>query len=158
MARFLILALAAITLGSAAAAQNAPKPISRADYVKLVSGRFNTMDTNHDGKISKDEFVVQQQKDLAQARANLEAKLRDAFKRLDTNKDGVLSLPEFLGSASTINTTETPDQLLQRLDSNHDGKVSAEEFLGPELAKFNKVDANHDGVVTPDEVRAANGR
>ena len=155
MTKFLILALAAVTLGSAAAAQNAPKPISRADYTKIVSNRFNTMDTNHDGKVSKDELVAQHEKELAQGKANLQAKLRDAFKRLDTNKDGALSLPEFLASAPEIKTAESPEQLLQRLDSNHDGKISADEFLAPEIAKFNRVDANHDGIVTPEEQMAA---
>jgi TolA-binding protein len=156
--RFLILSLTGLALGSAAAAQNAPKPVSRADYVKIVNTRFSTMDTNHDGNISKDELAAQQQRDLAQARARIEQQLRDAFKRLDTNKDGALSLPEFLASTPAIKTNETPDQVLRLLDSNHDGKVSPEELRAPELAKFNKVDANHDGIVTPEEMKAAGGK
>jgi Ca2+-binding EF-hand superfamily protein len=132
--------------------------VSRADYVKIVNTRFSTMDTNHDGNISRDELAAQQQRDLAQARARIEQQLRDAFKRLDTNKDGALSLPEFLASTPAIKTNETPDQVLRLLDSNHDGKVSPEELRAPELAKFNKVDANHDGIVTPEEMKAAGGK
>jgi hypothetical protein len=108
--------------------------------------------------VSKDEIAAQEQRDLVQAKANVENQLRDAFKRLDTNKDGSLSLPEFLGSAPGIKMTQTPDQLLQGLDTNHDGKVSAEEFRAPQLAKFNRVDANHDGIVTPEEQRAGGGK
>jgi lipopolysaccharide biosynthesis regulator YciM len=154
----LILTLAAMTLSSAAAAQPAPKPISRADYINLLNSRFNTVDSNHDGNVTRDELAAQQQRDLAQERATIQAKLRDAFKQLDTNKDGALSLAEFLASAPGIKTTQTPEQLLQGLDANHDGKVSADEFRAPQLAKFNRVDANHDGVVSPEEQRAASGK
>ena len=157
MTRFLILSMTGLALGSAAAAQTAPKPIARGDYIKLLNTRFSTVDTNHDGNISKDELATQQQKDLAQARARIEQQLRDAFKRLDTNKDGALSLPEFLASTPAIKSNETPDQMLQLFDSNHDGKVSPEEFRAPQLAKFNKVDANHDGVATVQEQQAAGG-
>lgn len=158
MTKSLILTLAAITLSSAAAAQTAPKSISRADYTNLLNSRFNTMDANHDGVVSRDELAAQEQRDLAQTRANLQAKLRDAFKQLDTNKDGALSVAEFLASAPGIKTTQTPEQLLQGFDTNHDGKLSAEEFRAPQLAKFNRVDANHDGVVTPEEQKAASGK
>jgi 5-hydroxyisourate hydrolase-like protein (transthyretin family) len=151
------LACAAIAFSTAAAAQTAPKPVSRADFVKAIDARFNLVDTNHDGKLTRDEMVAQQQRDLASGKAKLAAKFQDAFRRLDTNKDGKLTLEEFMASAPTIRTTETPDQLLQTLDTNHDGKVSAEEFRAPNLAKFNKVDANHDGVVTVQEQQAAAG-
>ena len=158
MTKRLILGLAAVALSSAAAAQTAPKPIARTEYVNVVNAHFNAMDANHDGMATKDEIAAQEQRDLVKAKANVATQLREAFKRLDTNKDGSLSLPEFLASAPGVKMTQTPDQLLQGLDTNHDGKVSAEEFRAPQLAKFNRLDANHDGIVTPEEQRAAGGK
>lgn len=146
------------TTGSAALAQAAPKPVSRADFVKTIDGRFNAIDTNHDGKITKDELSAQQQRELQQARSRIAQQLQAKFGQLDTNKDGQLSAQEFMAAAPAIRSAETPDQLLQQFDSNHDGRISADEFRNPELAKFNQVDANHDGVITPDEVKAAASR
>ena len=56
MTRHLILACAAIAASTAAAAQTAPKPISRADYVKTVDARFNLVDANHDGIVTPEEM------------------------------------------------------------------------------------------------------
>jgi hypothetical protein len=156
--RFLILACAATALGSAAVAQTAPKPIARGDFAKTVDGRFNTVDANHDGKITKDELFAQQQRDLDQAKARINQQLQARFNQLDTNHDGKLSLQEFMAISPPVRLGENADQILQRLDTNHDGKISAEEFRAPELAKFNKIDANHDGVVTPAEIKAATGK
>jgi len=155
--RHLILACAAMALSSAAAAQTAPKPISRADYVKTVDARFNVIDANHDGKVTRDELVAQQQRELANGKALISKKLQEQFRQLDTNKDGKLSIEEFLAGAPAVRTAETPDQLLQALDTNHDGKVTPDEFRTPNMAKFNRVDANHDGIVTPEEMKAASG-
>jgi hypothetical protein len=154
----LILACAAAALGTAAAAQTAPKSITRTDYLKGVDSHFNAADTNHDGFVSKAELVVQQQRELDQAKARLNQQLQAKFNQLDTNKDGKLTLQEFLGAAPPLRVGENADQLMQRLDTNHDGKMSAEEFRAPELAKFNKVDANRDGTVTPQEAQAARGK
>jgi Ca2+-binding EF-hand superfamily protein len=159
--RSLLLASTAALLatGTAALAQNPPpRNISRADYTKTLDTRFNAMDTNHDGKITKEEMAAAQQRDLQLARSKIAQELQAKFKQLDTNHDGQLSLAEFMAAAPPISANETPDQLVQRYDSNHDGKVTLDEFRAPELAKFAKVDANHDGIVTPDELRAASGR
>src|SRR5438270_1734174 len=66
--RIEILACVAVALSSAAAAQNAPKPVARTDYLKVVDGHFNGADTNHDGFISRAELVAQQQRDLDAAK------------------------------------------------------------------------------------------
>lgn len=139
-------------------AQAAPKPVSRVDYVKSVDARFNAMDTNHDGIVSKAELAAELQKELDTAKAQLTQKLRQQFTQLDTNKDGQLSFAEFSAVIGNVHSMETPDQKLQQLDTNHDGKISAEEYRAPELAKFNKIDTNHDGIVTPAELQAAAGR
>ena len=154
MARFQILACAALALGAAASAQQA-KPISRADYLKVIDGHFATADTNHDGYLSKAEIVAQEARDVENAKANVNKQLMAKFNQLDTNHDGKLSLQEFLAAGPAIKAGENADQVIARLDANHDGKVSAAEFHDPEAAKFNRVDANHDGVVTPQEQQAA---
>lgn len=154
-------AVAMLVIAPSAAAQTgagAPKPIARADFIKGIDARFAAMDTNHDGKISREELAAQQQKDLQAANAKIRHDLEVKFRQLDTNKDGKLSLDEFLAAAPALRTAATPEQQLQALDTNHDGKISPEEFRAPELAKFNKIDTNHDGIVTPQELQAAQGK
>lgn len=147
-------AAAMLTFATAAAAQ-APKQISRADYLKTVDSRFNAMDANHDGAINRTEMIAQQQRDLQTAKTKIQQQFQAQFRQLDTNKDGQLSLAEFLAGIPQIKTGETPDQLIQKFDANHDGKVSADEFRNPEMAKFNRIDANRDGIVTQAEMQAA---
>jgi Ca2+-binding EF-hand superfamily protein len=150
------LAAALLTPPSALLAQAAPKPVSRADYLKAVDNRFASVDTNHDGKLSKDELQAQQQRDMEQARKVVAAQVQAQFRKLDTNKDGQLTMQEFMAAAPAVRTAETPDQLLQKFDSNGDGRISPDEFRAPEIAKFNRVDTNRDGIVTPAELQAAN--
>jgi Ca2+-binding EF-hand superfamily protein len=152
-------AAALLPFGSAATAQpvtvaNPQKPISRSDFIKILDNRFNSIDTNHDGKISREELIAAQQRDLAAANARIRQQLEAKFRQLDTNHDGSLSLQEFMALAPAIKTTETPDEMLKRLDKNHDGTVSLEEFRAADLAKFDAADTNHDGVVTPAEAQA----
>ena len=158
MKRFTIAAAMLVVIASTAAAQNAPKPVSRTDYVKNLDNNFARIDTNHDGSISAAELATEQQRELVLAKNALQQQAQARFKQLDTNKDGQLSPAEFAAVAPTIRTSQTPQQALQALDSNHDGKLSADEFRAPQLAKFNKADANHDGTVTPAEAQAAAGK
>lgn len=154
-------AAAMLVVSSAGVAQTAapaPKPVTRADYIKGVDARFSGIDTNHDGKLSREEIAAAQQRDVEKAKAAMAKQLQDAFKRLDTNHDGKLSLEEFMASEPQIRPSETPEQILQKYDTNHDGKISLEEFRASEVAKFNALDTNHDGVVTPQELQAAQGR
>ena len=157
--QMLVPALSILVLASPAFGQGGPaKPVSRADFLKTLDNRFNALDTNHDGKVTKDELASEQQREVQRAKAQITQQLQAKFKQLDTNKDGQLSLQEFLAAAPALHASESPEQILQRLDTNHDGKVTIDEFRAPELAKFSKVDANHDGVVTPDELKAAGGK
>lgn len=161
MTKMLIIAALAVSqpiIASAAQAPQAPRPISRTDYLKTVDAHFAQIDTNHDGKITKEELAAELQHELQAANARITQQLQAKFRQLDTNHDGQLSLQEFMAIQPSIHPSETPDQMIQRLDTNHDGKISADEFRGPELAKFNRLDANHDGVVTPAEIQAASGR
>jgi Ca2+-binding EF-hand superfamily protein len=159
MFREMIIAGFATALASTALAQaNAPKPVSRADFVKTVDNRFNAIDTNHDGFLSKQEMAAEEQRAIQQLTQARDQKMQAEFKQLDTNHDGQLSLQEFMAAAPQIKINETPDQALQALDTNHDGKLGPDEFRAPQLAKFQKADLNHDGVVTPDELRKAAGQ
>ena len=154
--RFLFaLTLAAMPLSAPLLAQAAPKPVTRADFLRNVDTRFGLADANRDGSVSKAELTTTQQRELQQAKSNLNQQLQARFKQLDTNKDGRLSPAEFSAIAPPIRTAETPDQVLKALDSDGDGKVSAAEFRAPQAAKFNKVDANRDGIATPEEMRKA---
>lgn len=150
--------IATPALAQQATAANPPKPMAKADFVKALNAHFAQVDTNHDGKLSRDEIAAAQQHDVEAAKAMMAKQLEAAFKKLDTNKDGKLSLEEFMASEPQVRPTSTPDQVLQQLDTNHDGKVSAEEFDAPRVAAFNRADTNHDGILSPQEQLAAQGR
>ena len=156
--QILAAAAVAVVLAGQVHAQASQKPISRSDYIKVVDSHFNSVDTNHDGKITKEELAAEAQRELEQAKARVAQEMEAKFRQLDTNKDGQLSLQEFMAAAPPVRAIETPDQIIRKLDTDHDGTISAEEFRAPELAKFNRVDTNHDGIVTPEEIKAANGR
>lgn len=162
MFRLFVIAGCTAAIASAAFAQAnapaAPKPISKSDFVKTIDGKFNEIDTNHDGFISKQEMVAQEQRAIQLLTQARNQKMQAEFKQLDTNHDGQLSLQEFMAAAPQVKINETPEQALAALDTNHDGKLSPDEFRAPQLIKFNKADLNHDGTVTPDEMRKVAGQ
>jgi len=88
------LAVGLFALGTAGAADEAAGKKKGGDPEAL----FKKMDTNGDGKISKDEFsaFVDKLKAKLGDKGDKAAKAFDGlFEKLDTNKDGFLSLEEF---------------------------------------------------------------
>jgi Ca2+-binding EF-hand superfamily protein len=151
-------AAVSILLGSAALAQNAPQPVSRATVAAQADSGFAAADTNHDGSLNMAEVQALENSELQKVQAALRARAQAQFKALDTNKDGQLSLAEFSAALPTVKVAETPAQVIQKIDTNHDGKISAAEFKAPRLAVFDRADTNHDGTLTPAEAQAAAGK
>jgi Ca2+-binding EF-hand superfamily protein len=92
---------------------------------------FAQLDTDKDGKISRDEMGAQ-------------------FDRLDTNKDGFLSREELIAARAQFGARHGG------LDADADGFVSREEARNaPRLSQdFDAVDSNKDGRLSRDELHA----
>ncbi len=84
--------------------------------------QFTKIDSNTDGKISKDEYVNFVQK---------------SFKEKDKNQDGKL-VSEECGK-------------IERFDKNQDNKVTMEEFLSFKTTFFVEKDLNKDGFIDKKE-------
>jgi len=100
--------------------------------------RFEALDQNNDGKISREEFRGPE----------------EVFKRMDANDDGSVSREEFDKASQ-----EFRQKMIERLkgqDKDGDGKISREEFQGPERF-FDRLDANKDGSLSKDEIEAGPG-
>jgi Ca2+-binding EF-hand superfamily protein len=105
---------------------------------------FEHADANHDGNITRAEYVA--------ARA---AK----FDELDRNHDGFLTDADFPRLKKMGGDRAQKFQtMLQKLDTDHDGKVSRDEFVNGGGAMFDMADANHDGVVDQAELQQAGER
>jgi len=128
--------------------------VARSQFMANVTAEFAQIDTNKDGKASKDEIEKQRVAVVAKQRA---ANNTAAFNQLDTNKDGMLSKQEFaapLANAPKINV----EPLVKKLDSNNDGSVTQAEFVAGAAADFTRLDTNKDNVLTPQELRAGSQR
>jgi Ca2+-binding EF-hand superfamily protein len=103
---------------------------------------FQNQDWNGDGKLSGEEVRVGGRREAAQNRT-------DRFSDLDTNKDGRLSRTEWRGGAALFDVLDTDrDGILTRAEAvgTPDGRGRAngnDEFRG--------IDVNHDGAITRDE-------
>jgi Ca2+-binding EF-hand superfamily protein len=108
--------------------------ISRAEFTGSVvdddrDDRFDDLDTNHDGRVTIQEWHGS----------------TSAYTALDRNRDGVLSRSE-------VGYTDAgPSDLFDSLDENRDGRVSASEWRWSRAA-FDRRDTNNDGSLSREEL------
>jgi len=109
---------------------------------------FQSMDSNHDGRISAQEHATG-----AQA----------MFTRADANHDGAIDAQEMAAGRAWMRGDHDRDRgmrggmlarMMAHMDSNHDGVVTAAENAAASQAMFDRMDANHDGKVTTAEMQA----
>lgn len=105
---------------------------------------FEKFDTNHDGKLSKDE---------------VRAGVDKMFSEADTNKDGVISKEEMKAHHQAIHEAMhgRMQERWKAADKDGDGALSRAEAEAAGMKRlsrdFDKLDKNKDGKLTPDEAR-----
>ncbi len=113
-------------------------------YRGMLRGKLAAADTNHDGVLSKDEWLA------AGWRAQ-------GFDALDADKDGNLTKAELRAADAEIKAEMNQIRAaLADADTNKDGKWSKEEWIAAGMSEeaFAKFDRNKDGFVTKAEMRA----
>jgi len=132
--RTLALAAAIALLAGAAIAQTQPS-----------QSEFAAMDTNGDGKVSRDEHAAAARKMFATMDANGDGKVTaaemDAAHKKITGKDPA---PGDLSSAEKI----------KAIDQDHDGVLTAAEHAHGARTMFEKMDTNRDEFLTAAELNA----
>ncbi|XP_060526843.1 Kv channel-interacting protein 1-like isoform X1 [Cylas formicarius] len=119
-------------------AQFFPQGANSSQYAHFV---FNTLDQDHSGLISFEDFV---QNLSILSRGSLEEKLRWAFSLYDINGDGFITKEEMTDIVSSVydlmgklaepcidedTVKEKVDRIFQKMDKNQDGVVTLDEFL-----------------------------
>jgi Ca2+-binding EF-hand superfamily protein len=115
---------------------------------RLGSEKFDMVDANHDGAISREE---------AAAAPNLAGK----FDEVDADHDGRILPAELKAYAKTHRgAAGKVGKDLMSLDANQDGVVTRDEVAANPKAmkRFEAADADHDGRVTATEAAAMRGR
>lgn len=103
--------------------------------------RFAQADADHDGRVTRDEFMA--------ARAA-------RFAKVDRDGDGFLGdadLPRFVRSNPGM--LQKVHALQQPSDADGDGRISRDEFEQAGATLFARADANHDGCVDAGEMDRA---
>ena len=112
---------------------------------------FDKLDTNHDGSISRAEFMA--------ALPQLQER-RVLITREGAAPAGAPGVPGETGMMMRMHGTGMHamgfgGHLFEMADANHDGRVSLAEAEAAALAHFDRGDLNHDGKITPEERQQA---
>ncbi len=127
--------------------------VSRAEFNTQHNQRFQAVDTNADGRLSKEERTAHKQTMRAQ-RATMR------FDKLDANSDNFISRTEF--AAVRANPKPKMRKMKKHMkrkharlhknakpaDTNQDGFIDRAEFDVRANDTFTKMDANNDGVLS----------
>jgi Ca2+-binding EF-hand superfamily protein len=176
------LALAWSSFGLAQHHRGPQFPISIADARAEVNARFDALDADGDGLVSRAEFMnapvmgrgpgmhtdgkgpaimmIERHKGpRAEEAQNAWAAKREAmeaevFKRLDKDGDGKISEEEFDGQAMAEARREIMlERMFDRLDGDGNGTLTRED-MGAWVDQLAAMDADDDGTVTREEARA----
>lgn len=95
---------------------------------------FDEMDANHDGFVSRDEFIAYQKK---------------RFDEFDTNHDGKINPKEIASSPPLMERNlKTAERMVKQWDTNGDGVVTADEFKKDADERFTKQDKAGTGKIS----------
>ena len=140
---------------------------------------FDKGDTNHDGKLTKEELAAMSGKQAnpqgrMPGRGNFQS-MDPIMIAIDVDKDGILSVTEIANASVALKTLDkdgdgtlsvaelrmrqqTPAQraahMFDEFDGNKDGVLTKEEMPERMAPMFDEIDANHDGKVTLAEMTA----
>ncbi|MGE4265737.1 MAG: EF-hand domain-containing protein [Desulfovibrio sp.] len=122
---------------------------------------LRSVDANHDGRVTREEFLAGTKKRFAKADAN-----RDGVISAQEAKAAKLALQQKRAKAEARRQAKgkpvkprksgaSSKPYLSALDANKDGRVSQKEYLARREKKFKEMDVNRDGVVSREEARSA---
>jgi hypothetical protein len=113
---------------------------------------MHKMDTNHDGMVSRDEWIAFQDK---------------VFAMLDKNNNGKVDENEYLHANPEMASFATggyssgllSKDMFKKIDTNGDGVISHDEFINYQLKIFHMMDTSstHKGMLGPAEFFATGG-
>ena len=120
-----------------------------ADHGIMMGDRgaiFDRLDTNHDGSISRQEFMAGRDGVRQERVMILRNGANDAHAM-----GGAPGMPMRMHGGMGMGMHGIGEHLFDMADTNHDGRVSLAEAQAAVLAHFDRADTNHDGRITPDE-------
>lgn len=112
--------------------------ISWEEFKRSGDRAFDHLDTNKDGRISKEDPPPQRRAEDTRSEAQ---KAADEAQPRPPRRTPLLRMP----------TTHSVDGMLAMYDANKDGQVSREEYEAGRKAQFDAIDANGDGQISYDE-------
>lgn len=118
---------------------------------------FDRLDTNHDGSISRQEFMASRPEEREQRVMIMRggpdgapgAPMPPMEGHSGMNMD--MHMRHMGGMGMGMGMAGFGGQMFEMADINHDGRVSLAEAQAAALAHFDRADLNHDGKITPDE-------
>lgn len=138
--------------------------LQRDELPPAYRAAFERIDTNKDGKISREELtqgiaslrprrrpsdVIYMLVEMSDSNEDSQREVQRAYeilRRLDRNKDGKIDADELKVGREHVANTRV-DFLFKQLDANKDGRISREEAKGHVLANFADIDVNRDGFI-----------
>lgn len=113
---------------------------------------MHKMDTNHDGMVSRSEWIAFQ---------------KNVFAMLDRKKTGEIDEAEYMSGYPAVASFATggyasgllTHDMFKRIDTNDDGRISRREFLSYQLRIFDMMDTSrtHSGMLDPSQFFATGG-